>query len=243
MSFDFEYALKCFKPILEKLPVTLSITVYAVIIALAGGILLALGVKCKSTIINIIVGVINSFLKGVPIVVFLYLFNYSMDDIMNGLGRLFSFEYDIRNPPKMVFAVIAMAISYAPYMCDMIVSAFDTIPRGQIEACDAFGFSKMQAMRRIILPQMLVIALPNFGNHFVNLLKATAFAYMVTILEMMGSARNFAVLNQRFLETYIVCALIYWVVFGVFEQLFIIIEKNSGKYLKLRVVQKRKIAK
>ena len=243
MTFDIEYAFKCFSPILAKLPVTLRMTLIAVIIALAGGIILALGVKCKNAIVRIIVNIINSFLKGVPILVFLYIFNYSMDDIMTGLSKIFAFEYDIRNPPKVFFAILALALSYAPYMCDMIVTAYDTLPKGQMEACDAFGFTKFQAMKRIILPQMLVVALPNFGNHFVNLLKATSLAYMVTILEMLGAAKNFAVLNQRFLETYVVAALIYWVVFGMFEQIFQFLERNSGKYLRLHIVQKRRLFK
>ena len=86
-------------------------------------------------------------------------------------------------------------------------------------------------MSRIIIPQMAVVALPNFGNHFVNLLKATSLTCMVTIMEMMGAARNFATMNQRFLETYTVCALLYWGIFVIFERIFLILEKKTGRYL------------
>ncbi len=225
------YLVTCFEKIFTGLPVTLGLTIDSILLALAGGILLSLGVICRFRIVNIIFSIVNSFLKGIPILVFLYMFSSAMDDIMGTLAEVLNFTYDIRNPPTFAFAVIAITLSYAPYMCDMIVTAMDTVPKGQWEACEAFGYTKLQTMTRIIIPQFIVIAIPNFGNHFVNVLKATSLACMVTIMEMMGVARNFATLNQNFLVTYFACALLYWAVFVIFEQLFRLLEKRLGRYL------------
>ncbi len=238
--FELRYAGEAIEPILTCMPATLGLTFGAVFLALILGILLAIGVKAPFSPVKTVFKVIVSFLKGIPILVLLYVFNTSMDDIMYGFAGIFGFTYNIRTPPTFLFAVLALALSYAPYMCDMITTAMDTIPVGQWEACDSLGFTRWQKMRRIILPQTVVIAIPNFGNHFVNLLKATSLACMVTIMEMMGGARNFATLNQRFLEPYTVCALIYWAVFIIFEQLFRILEKQSGKYLEAGAVRRRK---
>ena len=238
--FKFSVAIESLKPILTGMPATLGLTFGAVALALVLGILLTFGVKSRLRPVRMIFTVIQSFLKGIPILVLLYLFNTSMDDIMYGLAGIFGFVYDIRRPPTFFFAILAMALSYAPYMCDMITSAMDTVPVGQSEACDAMGFTRRQKMTRIILPQTIVIAIPNFGNHFVNLLKATSLACMVTIIELMGAARNFATMNQRFLEPYLVCALIYWAVFAVFERLFRILEKQTGKYLEPGMIRRRK---
>jgi ABC-type amino acid transport system permease subunit len=238
--FQINFAYTCFIPILKCLPTTMKLTFAATLLALVGGILLSFGVKSRYRTVNIIFSILNSFLKGIPILVFLYVFNDSVDDIMTWLSYAFGFAYDIRHSPTFAFAVLAMALSYAPYMCDMITSAYDTIPKGQREACEAFGFTQWQMMRRILIPQMTVIALPNFGNHFVNLLKATSLTCMVTIMEMMGAARNFATLNQRFLETYSVCALLYWGVFLIFEQVFRILEKKTGRYLGTALAAKKR---
>jgi len=229
--FEMKYAYQCIWPILQCMPATLQLTFGAVLLALAGGILLSLGVKSRFHIINLVFLILNSFLKGIPILVFLYVFSNSVDDVMGGLADLIGFTYDIRHSPTFAFAILALALSYAPYMCDMIVSAYDTIPTGQREACEALGYTRWQGMSRIIIPQMAVVALPNFGNHFVNLLKATSLTCMVTIMEMMGAARNFATMNQRFLETYTVCALLYWGIFVIFERIFLILEKKTGRYL------------
>lgn len=242
MSFNIKYMISCIKPIIEKFPITIQMTLLGTVFALLLGIIFAIIDRSQKRILSSFVKVIKSFLKGVPILVYLYLFYYAMDDIMVALGNNIGFEYDLRNPPKILFVVLAFAISYAPYMCDMILSAFDTIPKGQLEACYSMGFTRIQAMIRIVIPQLIVVAIPNFGNHFVNLLKATSLAYMVTIVEMMGAAKNFAVKNQRFLETYIMAALIFWVVFILFEWGFKFLENHCGRYLRVNGFNKKQKA-
>ena len=238
-----ETIITCLQKVLGGLPTTLSLTIWAILLAMLLGILLSLGMRCRIGVVRGVFTILSSLLKGIPILVFLYVFNTSMDSIMEGLTFIFQFTYDITKPPTFTFAIFAMALSYTPYMADMIVTAIETVPKGQWEACAAGGFTKWQTLSRIIIPQCIVIALPNFGNHFVNLLKATSLACMVTIMEMMGAARNYATLSQKFLECYIVCALVYWMVFVVFEQIFRLVEKRAGSYLNPvapRVFKKRK---
>lgn len=230
MQFDIEYALQCVMPILEKLPVTMEMTLIATLIALVIGAIFAVLLEKKIPVVTQLLTVLCSFLKGIPVLAMLYVFYYSMPIIMGDYLSHWGIPYDQRNPPKLSFAIIAFSLSYVPYMCDMIRSAYQAVPKGQMEACLSVGMSKMQAMRSVIIPQLTAIAIPNFGNHFVNLLKMTSLAYMVSVIEMMGAAKNFAVKNQRFLETYVVAALIFWVVFLIFEQLFRLIEKYSGRY-------------
>lgn len=238
--FDQSMFFKSFIPIIQAMPTTLILTVSSMALALIGGIVLALLLTCPVKVVRGIFKVVSSFLKGIPILVFLYVFDVSIDTVMTKLYSLFNLTYSNRNTPTLQFAILALALSYTPYLADMILSAYRAVPRGQFEAASAFGFTRPQAMRRIIIPQMMVIAIPNFGNHFVNLLKATSLTCMVTIMEMMGTARNFATMNQTFLEAYTACALIYWIVFGVFEQLFRFIEKKAGRYLQPGAIRRHR---
>lgn len=239
MSFDLKYAVECIQPVIEKLPVTLLMTLVSTVAALIIGALFAVIRSKQIKVVSQIAAVLCSFLKGIPVLAMLYVLYYAMPSIMENIMVPIGFSYDMRNPPKMSFAIIAFSLSYVPYMCDMIQSAYSTIPKGQMEACMSIAMSKFQAMRRVILPQLVVVAIPNFGNHFVNILKMTSLAYMVTVVEMMGAAKNFAVMNQRFLETYIVAALVYWAVCILFEQLFKYIEKHTGKFRQTEVAEKK----
>lgn len=230
MRFDIGYMIKCIMPIISKFPITLYMAITATVLAVVFGLIFAVIVKKNIFILSKIVHFINSFLKGIPVLVILYVLYYSMPTVLASLAKSLGFAYDIKNPPKLLFGILAFGVTYIPYMCDMIISAYETIPKGQMEACNSIGFTTFQAMKRIIIPQMLVVCVPIFGNHFVNILKVTSLAYMVSIIEMMGAAKNYATGTQRFMETYIVAALIYWIVCIGFDKFFVLIEKNTGKY-------------
>lgn len=230
MELDLGYMIECIKPIMSKFSVTMYMTLAATMLALIFGLIFSIIITKNIFILSKVVHFINSFLKGIPVLVILYILYYSMPSLLQPLANSLGFSYDIKDPPKMIFGIFAFGITYIPYMCDMIISAYNTIPKGQIEACASIGFTTFQSMRRIIIPQMTVVCIPVFGNHFVNILKATSLAYMVSIIEMMGAAKNYATGTQRFMETYIVAALIYWVVCIGVDSLFSVIESNTGRY-------------
>lgn len=230
MNFDLKYVIDSFGPILGKLPITFYMTIAATILALIVGTIFAVLIQKRIFFLSKFIKFFNSLLKGVPVLIFLYVLYYAMPDVLAAFGDKIGFSYDIKNPPKLFFGILAFGVTYVPYMCEMIITAYNTVPKGQMEACDSMGFTTLQAMRRIVGPQMIVAAIPIFGNHFVNILKATSLAYMVTIIEMMGAAKNFATGNQRFLETYIAAAIIYWIICIAFDKLFAFIENNTGKY-------------
>lgn len=235
MSFDFAYAGTCFAPILQKFGVTMQMALLSTVLALLVGVLLAAAIETRFPVLGPLSHFVCSFLKGVPVLVFLYLAFNSLPDGLIAAGL----SYDRRNPPQLLFAVLAFGLAYAPYMADMFVSAYRTVPKGQKEACMAAGFTGFQAMRRIIVPQMVVVAVPIFGNHFVNLLKTTSLAYLVNMVEMMGAAKNYATGFQMFLETYIVAALIYWGICIAFDQLFAVLERRLGKFRERKAAVKK----
>ena len=85
-------------------------------------------------------------------------------------------------------------------------------------------------MLRIILPQAFIIALPNLGNHLIQLLKATPLSFTIGVLEMMGISRIIANDGYQFLETYLVSALFYWLLSILFELAFAFLEKRVNVY-------------
>ena len=97
---DIEYIVSCLKPIISKLPITMYMTISATVIALAVGILFSIIIKSKIFIFSKLIHVINSFLKGVPVLVILYVLYYSMPVVLEAFGAKFGIEYDIKNPPK-----------------------------------------------------------------------------------------------------------------------------------------------
>ena len=85
-------------------------------------------------------------------------------------------------------------------------------------------------MRRIILPQALTYALPNFSNIFISILKDTSLAFAVAVPEIIGQAKIIAGRTSSFFEVYIIAALVYWVLCIILERIFKYIEKKSTKH-------------
>ena len=65
-------------------------------------------------------------------------------------------------------------------------------------------------MRRIILPQAMIVAIPNPGNSLISLLKSTSLAFTIGVMDMLGKAKGVAGNNMRYFEVYIGLALLYW---------------------------------
>ena len=86
--------------------------------------------------------------------------------------------------------------------------------------------TNFQIMRRITLPQALVVALPNFGNSLISLLKNTSLAFTVSVVDIMGKAKVVSGRNLRLFEVYIAAAIVYWIVCIIIEVASKLIEKR-----------------
>ncbi len=80
--------------------------------------------------------------------------------------------------------MIALAVVFAAYCSEVLQSAFQAIPRGQYEAGEALGLRRGQTMRKIILPQLVRIALPGLGNLWMALLKDTALVSVIGLSDI-----------------------------------------------------------
>ena len=104
--------------------------------------------------------------------------------------------------------------------------------KGQIEAAYSLGMSNAQALKRIILPQALMITLPNLLNFFIMQVKNTALASVIAVPELMGLADIESGRSSKFLEVYLMAALMYWVLCVVLETIFFRIEKYFAQFRK-----------
>lgn len=100
---------------------------------------------------------------------------------------------------------------FSAYVSEIFRVAYSAVPRGQYEAAISVGISGWQAFWHIMLPQAAVLALPNFGNSVINLLKEGALAYTIGLIDMIGKgnliiAKNFGAYG---IEIYLACMLVY----------------------------------
>ena len=98
----------------------------------------------------------------------------------------------------------------------------------------ACGMTWNQGLRRIVLPQAAVLALPLMGNQFLGLIKGSSIAFMITVMELFGAAIYLSGLSERYMEIYLALAVLYWVISLIFEALFHKAENLLSVYKNVR---------
>lgn len=147
------------------------------------------------------------------------------------------FLVDINGWPKSIFVISALVLLFSANIAVTFEAAYLAVPKGQTEAGLVSGLSETRTFFRIVLPQALVIALPNIANNLLTLLKEGSLAYMIGYVDIMGQAQNIISRNlgNFGLETYVAVTLVYWVVALVIEggslQLEKILSRHKGQRL------------
>lgn len=227
---NIEFAIQHFPDVLKGVPITLTIAVVSMIFGCIFGLFMALCRIYKVPILNGLSKLYISFIRGTPLIVQLYVFFYGVPVLFNFINDTFHTSLDADNIPPLVYALIAYTINTTAYQAEILRSAIIATGVSQMEAAHAVGMTTAQGLRRIILPQAFLIALPDLANTFIMLIKATSVAFAVKVVEIIGIAKIIANDGYRFLEMYLVASIIYWVLCIFFEFLFAKLEKKMRRF-------------
>lgn len=148
------------------------------------------------------------FFRGTPLLVQLFLVYYGMAQF-DAVRQSALWPY-VRDPYWC--AIITMTMHTAAYIAEIIRGAIQNVPHGEIEAARALGMSRSQALLHIILPRATRIGLPAYSNEVILMLKASALASTITLLELTGMARKIAARTYMHEEMFLTAGLIYLVI-------------------------------
>ncbi len=223
--FDVSYIIEAIPMLLPFLKMTFLVAGLSVLFGTILGLILAVMKLSKSNIAQKIAHGYTTVLRCTPSIVLLFLTYYGIPAIASNFGA------DLNDVDTAVFVIITFTLQFGALMSEVIRTAYQSIDRGQFEAAVSVGLSDVQAYRRIILPQAFVVALPNFGNSLLELMKEGALAYTIGLIDVMGKANLIIAgnYNAHALEIYIALSIIYWVLSIAIEQFFLKLEKVFSK--------------
>ena len=185
----------------EGLGRTCAIFFLTLLFSLPLGLLVALLRMSKNSVVSAVTKVYISMLRGTPLMLQLLAVTY---------GPFYLFGMSVaRN--KLLPVVIAFALNYAAYFAEIYRGGIESIPKGQYEAAEVLGYSRLQCFTRIILPQVIKRILPSVTNEIVTLVKDTSMAFTVAYQEMFTIGKQIANSQTSFLP---------FVIAGVFYFLF-----------------------
>lgn len=226
--FDVSFLLSSFPRILAALPVTLELTLVSTVFGLLLGFGLAMVKINKPRVLTPLCALFVSFMRGTPQLVQLFLAYYGLPLVVKSLNASLGTALNINHVPAIVYAFVAFSLNESAYFSENIRAAILSVDRKEIEAAKSVGMTSAQTMLRIVLPQAIVVAVPNLGNSIISLLKGTSLAYTITIMDVMGAAKAAAGRNLRYFEVYVAVSLIYWACSLILERLVHWIEKKTN---------------
>jgi len=129
-----------------------------------------------------------------------------------GLGALDAVRHGplwplLREP--LVCAWLALACCCSAYIAEVLRAALAAVPRGQIEAALACGMNRRTRLIRVIVPQLVRLALPAYGNELVMLVKSTSLASTITVVDVTGVAQLVIAHSYRTIEVFCLAAAVY----------------------------------
>lgn len=224
--FDIKLVFTQIPELLTYLPITLEIALISIIFGLILALLIALIKIKKIPVLSNLASIYVSFIRGTPLLIQLYLSFYGIPTILRYINFQYGTDYNINHIPAMLFVLVAFAINESAYNSENIRAAIQSVDKGQIEAANSLGMTSFQTLRRVIIPEALIVALPTLGNSFISLIKGTSLAFVASVVEMTAQGKILAGANYRYFEMYISLAIIYWLVTVVIEKVLAIVEKK-----------------
>jgi histidine transport system permease protein/arginine/ornithine transport system permease protein len=109
-------------------------------------------------------------------------------------------------------AALAFSLNTGAYTTEILAGALRNTDRGDIEAAQALGMTRAQALRRIVMPAALRRALPAYGNEVILMLQGSSIASAVTLLDLTGAARQVYAVNYAPFEAFLTVGAIYLLV-------------------------------
>ncbi|OIN98350.1 MAG: amino acid ABC transporter permease [Desulfovibrionaceae bacterium CG1_02_65_16] len=126
--------------------------------------------------------------RGIPILVQLYIFYFGLLAWLSSLPGLTGIGLD----SPFTAAVASLGLTSSAYQSQIFRGAIQSLPAGQLKAARALGMTDAQAIRSIILPQALRLAIPAWSNEYSILLKDSALAFTIGVVEIMARMRSIA---------------------------------------------------
>jgi len=190
--------------------VTLEIALAAYAIGLLLGLLGATAKLSRVAPLQALATAYSTLIRAVPELLLIIILYYAGQTALNNLMRGFGVSGAVEIS-GFAAAIAVLALVQGAYMTEVFRGAIVAIPRGQIEAADAFGFSRWKRFRHIIGPAMLPNALPGLSNLWLILVKDTALVSVVGFEELFFTAQQAAASTRNYFLFYAAAGALYLV--------------------------------
>ena len=198
MKFNFDYLLSILPRLIEASSVNIRLAFFIMVLSLLFGTSFTILRALKLPVVNEIIAVIISFVRGTPLLIQIFIAYY----VLPAVGLDLSPE---------VAGVAAITFNSMVFVSETMRGGLSTIDPGQIEASTALGLKPRAIWQKVVLPQLFRRIVPVLVNEATIVVKGTALLSVITVVEVLRTAQQMASASYRPFETLVGAALIFLV--------------------------------
>ncbi|ALN75266.1 ABC transporter permease [Aureimonas sp. AU20] len=226
---DLPFLWNTFVVLLGGLPLTLELAA----ISILAGCLLALAIAFLGSFAGPLgSGFASAYVfvfRGSPLLVQIFLIYYGLGQFRPTLQQIGLWPF-LRDP--FWCAALALTLNTAAYGSEIFRGGLRAVPAREVEAARACGMSGFLLLRRIIVPIALRQALPAYGNEIILMVKATALASIITLMEVTGLAQKLISETFRAVEVFVVAGAIYLALNFILTRIVLAVEHRLSPHLR-----------
>jgi len=214
MIIDIELLKSSFPLLLCGAQVSLQIAALSCMIGLCLGTIIALLQRLNIILLNLVIGAYVTIIRGTPMLIQI------------------SFWYFALGLEPFVAAVLGIGLNSGAYVSEVIRSGLAAVGKGQIEAAQVLGLSKLQTIRFILLPQAIRTVLPALGNEFITIIKDSSLASTIGVVELYRQASYIRGRTYDVFTPYLAMALIYLTMTTTLSLVISYTERRLNRHVK-----------
>jgi polar amino acid transport system permease protein len=220
--------------VLQGLITTLELTVLCMAIGIAIGILLAIMRLSPNPLVAGASWLYIWFFRGVPVLVqilFWGFFAALYPTLSLGIPLGPQFVHFTANSAitPFVAGMLALGLNEGAYMAEIVRAGIISVDEGQTEAAQSLGMTRLQTMRRIVLPQAMRVIVPPTGNETISMLKTTSLVSVIAVTDLLYSVELIYAVNYRTIPLLIVATIWYLIVTTVLSFGQYYVERYFGR--------------
>jgi len=226
MSFDFNLILESIPSLMVGLQLTIQLYFVSLIAGTALAVVAVLMRISKRKYLSLPIRAYVYFFRGTPILVQIFVVYYGFPQL-DFVRESFLWPF-FREP--FYCAWFALTLNVGAYTSEIFRGGILAVNKGWVEASKALGLTYAQTFRKVIAPIAFKLSLPAYSNEMVSVMKATALASTVTLLDLTGVARTIVAETLAPYEIYLTAALIYLILTWGIQNVVRVVERRISRY-------------
>ncbi len=205
--------------LLDGLKMTVELSILGGVLAFCIAVVLGVAAMTRFAVLQVISRIIVEFFRGTSLVVQVFFFVYVPPQV-----------FDMK-PHPMLFCIIALGLNFGAYGAEVIRGGLTAVPPGQWETTTALSMPWLTKIRRIIWPQAWALMLPGLNSLMVMLVKGTAVAFFVSLIDLTAGADDLRKQGVSTLTIYGISFVLYYLIAMAFSALLRRLEVRAQRRL------------